>query len=99
MQEIYALPATELAGWQEYYNIYPFPQEREDVRNAMLLDALNKSVQWLYSKEAKDFTYFLPDYLGERDLNKQSEARQIEAEKAFVDKLLASGLGTVETKQ
>lgn len=36
VKEIYDLPASVLNGWRQYFSIYPFREDREDIRNAQL---------------------------------------------------------------
>lgn len=80
-----ALPASELAGWMEYFGIYPFTQDREDFRTARILEMLNNSVQNLGFR-GKTWEFFLPDYLGIRDRVAETEQEQINAERVFAQK-------------
>lgn len=94
------LPASEINYWRDYYNIYPFPQEREDARTALLAQTIsNMSGRMLKDGFERKLEEFLPDYLDERDLAKQSEEAQIQAEKAFVAEALRTGFGVMENQQ
>lgn len=62
MGEIYSFPASEIVGWEEYFSIYPFTQDREDARTALLASTI-ASVIW--GKPIK-LEKFLPDYLGKQ---------------------------------
>jgi hypothetical protein len=73
VREVYSLPAQEILGWEEYFRIYPFTQDREDARAAMIAERITNSIGMLLSQNARKTTYnpipmreFLPDYLGER---------------------------------
>jgi hypothetical protein len=79
------LPASEIAGWMEYFTIYPFAEDREDFRMARILEMLNNSVQGLGFR-GKTWEFFLPDYLGVRDRAAEREQEQIDAEIAFANK-------------
>jgi hypothetical protein len=93
------LPASEIEFWTAYYSIFPFPQEREDARTALLAQVIsNMSGRTLKDNYLRKLQDFLPDYLEERSLASQSEARQIEAEKAYVANALKHGLATMEAK-
>lgn len=80
--------------WKEYFNVVPFSQQRHDERTAVLA-ATTANVSGKITKKPVDVQLFMPDYWDERNLDKQSEKRQVEAEKEFVNSLLASGLGTI----
>jgi len=86
VEEIRALPASEIAGWMEYFKIYPFTQVREDFRFARTLQFLNRVPQSMAIRGDKSWEWFMPDYLGTRDLSELSEQEQIEAELAFEKK-------------
>lgn len=36
VKELYDLPASVIRGWKDYFSIYPFKEDREDVRSALL---------------------------------------------------------------
>ena len=80
------LPASEIEYWKDYYNIFPFPQERDDARAARLLEMMNLAAQGKAYKDAK-FKDFLPDYLGDTSQQK-SLKQQADADKAFASKLM-----------
>jgi hypothetical protein len=89
-----SLPASEIEFWRAYYSIYPFPQEREDVRTALLAQTIaNMSGRTIKDGFERKIEHFLPDYLNERNLINRTEAEQIKAEKAFVQKALETGFG------
>lgn len=84
VQEIMALPATEIVGWEEYYSIYPFPQEREDARTALLAQTVaNMSGRMIKDGYEKKIEEFLPDYLDERNVQELSIEKQILAAKKW----------------
>jgi hypothetical protein len=56
------MPATEVQGWHEFFSIYPFTQDREDLRNAMLCLTFNRM-----NGGKATLDTFLPDYLKEKD--------------------------------
>lgn len=91
------LPASEIEFWRDYYQIFPFPQERADARTALLAQTISnmsgRMLKDMYLTRVQDF---LPDYLEERDLSKKSREAQIKAEEEFVKKALASGIGVKE---
>lgn len=66
LDAVYAMPASEFLGWQAYFEIYPFSEERQDARFAMLATVIaNISGKTLkHSLKEKDF---MPDYLNERN--------------------------------
>lgn len=59
------MPATEFFGWQEFFTIYPFSEERQDARVAMLA-AVIANVSGKSLKRTMRERDFLPDYLGTR---------------------------------
>lgn len=59
------MPASEFFGWQEFFEIYPFTQERADSRFAMLA-AVIANVSGKSLKRAMRERDFMPDYLGAR---------------------------------
>lgn len=54
------LPASEIQFWQEYYAIFPFPQDRKDIQTALLAAVIYNTSG---VKKAKNLEDFLPDYL------------------------------------
>lgn len=59
------MPASEFFGWQEFFTIFPFTQERADSRFAMLA-AVIANVSGKTLKHAMKEIDFLPDFLKER---------------------------------
>lgn len=57
------MPASEFFGWQSYFDIYPFSEDREDARFAMLA-AVIANVSGKSLKRAMRETDFMPNYLG-----------------------------------
>jgi hypothetical protein len=54
--------ANEFVGWQAYFDIYPFTQEREDARTALLAQMIaNMSGKSL--KKSVKLSAFLPVYI------------------------------------
>ena len=83
--------ASEYFGWQEYFDIYPFTQDREDARFAMLATVIaNISGKTLKHSLREDD--FMPDYLKERTpvvTDKTLEQQHLEFA-AFKEKLQAA---------
>ena len=61
------MPAAEWFGWQEYFYIYPFTQDREDARFAMLA-AVIANVSGKTLKNTLNESIFMPDYLKEKNI-------------------------------
>lgn len=59
------MPSTEYLGWQAYFDIYPFTQDREDERFAMLASVI-ANVSGKTLKHSLRETDFMPDFLQER---------------------------------
>lgn len=96
LQEIMALPSTELVGWKEYYQIFPFPQERADARAAVIAQTIaNMSGKTLKDGFQLRMDEFLPDYLGRKN-QPMTEQQLIDAETKFVEKALESGFGKMD---
>jgi hypothetical protein len=56
------MPANDFIGWQAYFNIYPFTQDREDARFALLAQIItNMSGKTL--KNPMKLSAFLPTYI------------------------------------
>lgn len=91
------MPASEINGWREYFSIYPFTQEREDFRIAMLAELVNNSVQMKYFK-GKSYKDFLPDYLGEFAPKEKTEEQKEAEERAYVAMMVAAGFAVMEKK-
>jgi hypothetical protein len=84
-----ALPASEIAGWMEFFSIYPFTQDREDYRMAMICDLVNMNTQGRAYRDAKPSS-FAPNFLAERVTDEQ---KQINAELAFAARYEAATRG------
>ena len=84
------MPATEFAEWQAFFELYPFTQDREDYRAAMLAATIcNMSGKTL--KKIVDVTDFLPDHLRPKE---KSLEQQRAAKEQFKAKLRAAQRGT-----
>lgn len=59
------MPASEFLGWQDYFSIYPFTQEREDARAAMLASVI-ANISGKVLKQPLKEKVFMPDYLATR---------------------------------
>lgn len=66
------LPASEIEYWRNYYSIYPFPQDREDARTALLAERITNMLGMLIAQNGGKKNYksisiekFFFDYLGE----------------------------------
>ena len=58
------MPANDFIGWQAFFTIYPFTQDREDARTALLAQiTANMSGQKL--KNPLKLSAFLPTYIDE----------------------------------
>jgi hypothetical protein len=65
VEEIGQLPANEILDWMEYFEIYPFTQDREDLRTARLCATIANVSGRVLTEPLGEET-FLPDYLGIR---------------------------------
>ena len=82
------LPATEIMGWMEYFEIYPFTQDREDARVALLAQTIaNMSGKSL--KKTMDIGMFIPNWLNDTESTTQRTLEQQKvADEAFAAKLI-----------
>lgn len=80
------MPVTEYAGWIAFFSIYPFSEDRQDVRTAELITTIrNMSGRTLIATETMQEN--LTDYLGVIDRNQLSLEKQAAADRAFGEKL------------
>ena len=80
---LYNLSYSELLDWQAYYSIEPFPEEREDIRNGLLMSLFHN--MWRSEDtQAKDFTEFVPDYWNMEDA--------VETKKQAPDEMLQTAM-------
>jgi hypothetical protein len=56
------MPISEFYGWQAYFEIYPFTQDREDARAAMLA-AVIANISGKALKHPVKESLFMPEYL------------------------------------
>ena len=84
------LPASEIEFWRVYYDIFPFPQEREDARTALLAEVIsNMSGRTLKEAHLAKVEDFMPAYLlDEREKEERFVKRQIEREMKMGQKFL-----------
>jgi hypothetical protein len=82
VEEIKALPASEIVDWMEYYGIFPFPQDREDFRMARICEAINQTAKGLAMQQGS-WKFFMPDYLRELDLQEVLDQIDINREMAW----------------
>lgn len=86
------MPATEYLDWQEYFSIYPFSEDREDARFAMLATVI-ANVSGKTLKHSLNEINFMPDFLKERKqsviVEKSLEQQHLEFV-AFKEKLNAA---------
>jgi len=85
------MPASEFLGWQEYFSIFPFSEERSDARFAMLA-AVIANISGKTLKHSLREDDFMPDYLKERTpvvTDKTLEQQHLEFA-AFKEKLQAA---------
>jgi len=81
--EVLEMPASEYMGWQAYFSIYPFTQDREDFRSALLVTAIrNMAGRTLKSLEGVED--HLPDYLGGRAAKRADGPSLVEQRKADI---------------
>jgi hypothetical protein len=68
--------------WEEYFNIYPFTEDRQDARTALLCQIMVGS----HTGKLPKIELFLPKYIDEpKDF---SLIQQAEADRAFGEKLM-----------
>jgi hypothetical protein len=73
------MSSTEINGWKEYFNIYPFTQDREDYRIALLASVIYNTSGKTF-KKSMDMDKFLPDYLKQKiTVRKSLEQQKAEA--------------------
>jgi hypothetical protein len=84
--EVLEMSASEFMGWREYFNIFPFTQDREDARIGLLCSVIaNVSGRVKTMTGASDF---IPDFLGTLPSPTEKSLEQQELEwKAFRAKL------------
>jgi hypothetical protein len=78
------MSATEFIGWQAYFDIYPFTQEREDARTALLAQMIANMSGKSLKKSAK-LSAFLPVYIESEKII--TDPLQRDEYKAFKQKL------------
>jgi hypothetical protein len=85
------MPYSEFLGWQAYFQLYPFTQDREDYRTALVAATIaNMSGKSL--KRARAVEDFLPHYLQPVTQEKSIEQQRADKE-AFKAKLRAAQRG------
>lgn len=73
-------------GWEEYFSIYPFTQDREDYRVALLASVIsNMSGKTL--KKPVEVDRFLPEYLRPERIAEKSLEEQAKDWASFKHKL------------
>lgn len=93
------MPASEFQDWQAYFSIYPFTQDRQDMRTALIAERVTNAVGKLAAGMAGKRTYhpvelkkFLIDYLG--DQKRAQPAKSLKQQQkefaAFADQLRAA---------
>lgn len=80
------MPASEYIGWQAFYSIFPFSEERADIRNALLCMVVANTSGNL--KRATKMTDFLPNYI--EPVRGKSLEQQRREFSAFVSELNAA---------
>jgi hypothetical protein len=89
LQEIYQLPASEIVVWKEYFGTYPFSQDRQDMRFALLCQTVsNMSGRTLKESAQRAIEDFMPDYFGRRSPDKVSIEQQERSDREFGEKLM-----------
>jgi hypothetical protein len=86
------MPASEFAGWQAFFSIYPFTQDREDYRTALLATTIS-NVSGRMLQQLSDVDTFLPDYLHIAPREKTLDQQRADKE-AFKAQLFAAQRGT-----
>jgi hypothetical protein len=89
--------------WQSFFRIFPFTQEREDSRAALVAWSLTNAINRLYEItlaryagkksfrfEPLDLLDFLPDYLKQRKPKTAADPLQRAEYQAFKEKLMAN---------
>lgn len=77
------LPASEIHGWMEFFATYPFTQDREDARAALI----SQTIAVAFTGKKHDIKEFLPDYLDTVSGKKTDEQRRRESER-FAQQLM-----------
>jgi hypothetical protein len=78
----------------EYFNIYPFTQEREDARVAMLCQTIVASM----TGKVPDISMFLPKF-DTVSTPVKTEEEKLADERAYVQMLVSTGFAVMENKQ
>lgn len=93
------MPASELAGWMEYFSIYPFKIVREYEQTAMIAQMIVNSIKSLSAQNAGKRTFkpvgidlFLPDFLKEKPTKEATIKQQRSEWSAFVADAKAKGI-------
>lgn len=84
------MPASEFFGWQEFFEIYPFSEDRQDARFAMLA-AVIVNISGKSLKRTMREADFMPDFLQKQPVvvEKSLEVQRLEFA-AFKQKLQAA---------
>ena len=61
----------EYVEWEAFYSIEPFPEERQDFRNALLVSIM-VNLQRGKNDKAVEIEDFIPDFWSERKSKKQT---------------------------
>lgn len=84
------MTASELAGWMEYFSIYPFKMVREYEQAAMIAQmVVNSSMR---VKKPVKIEKFLPSFLLEKPHKKASVQQQRAEWSAFVAEAKSKGI-------
>ena len=87
LQEIFELPASEIEYWHEYFHRYPFTQDREDMRTALICQTI-ANMSGKKVKKDLSISVFLPNFSGKSKPQPEKSVAQQQAEfSAFVSDL------------
>jgi len=74
------MPASEIIGWQVFFSIYPFTQDREDMRMGQLSWIMNR-----VNGGKTELAKFIPNYLKDIEPKKQVAVKSLEVQDKELD--------------
>lgn len=82
--------------WEAFFSFYPFTQDREDIRTALLASTIT-NISGKSVKNPIDVDKFLPDYLGVKQLRKLTKSKEQQRKEfsEFKEKLEAVKKGRI----
>lgn len=85
------MPASEIIGWQVFFSIYPFTQDREDKRMGQLAWIIN----WVNGGKA-ELAKFIPNYLKQFEPKKPVDVKSVEIQDRELDEFKRKYLEAVK---